>query len=175
MNLIRNRWVVVLLVLGGCAAPMRYSFKEGGPPEGANSIGILTFANEAGNGPPTLSQQFSEDLREFYQNQTRLEILPYGGDLELTGAITGYRVVPVAPTSTGQVESSGLSRLQITVTATYTNYLDETGEDGFVSKPFTYFADFQSEQSLASVEAGLIDQIFEQLVLDIYQASFANW
>jgi hypothetical protein len=64
-------------------------------------------------------------------------------------------------------------RLNITITASYINTQDD--EFNFDNRSFSFFADFNAEQDPSSVEDELIDEIFDQIIFDIFNASVANW
>jgi transcription-repair coupling factor (superfamily II helicase) len=40
---------------------------------------------------------------------------------------------------------------------------------------FSFYADFDQNKSLASVERDLIETISDQIILDIFNKSVANW
>ena len=60
------------------------------------TITIRDFTNQAPYVNPTLAPQFTEDLKDIYIRQTRLQLVPSNGDLELEGEITGYDFAPMA-------------------------------------------------------------------------------
>jgi len=45
---------------------------------------------------PPLAQKFSDQLREKYIRQTRLQVLRENGTMDLEGEITGYDLLPLA-------------------------------------------------------------------------------
>ena len=61
-----------------------------------HSISIADFPNNAALVYAQLSNNLSEGIRDLYARQTRLSIIPKGGDLELEGEITGYTLTPMA-------------------------------------------------------------------------------
>jgi len=139
-------------------------------------LSISTFFNDSGGGPPNISQLFTEEIKDYFQQNSELALVNYDGDLQLEGAITGYRLRPVAPTaSAGAVSSAGaLQRLEIVVKASFFHTKDE--EQSYSNKSFTFFADYDpNAQSLTAAEPELIDIIFEQIIFDIFNASVANW
>lgn len=154
----------------GCS--VNYSFTSTSQPTEAKSISIPVFYNESTGGPPNLSQFFTEKIRDYYQNNTKLDIVPTNGDLELEGTITGYDVRPVAPTQSANVEVSALTRLTIRVQASYSNPNNE--KDNF-NQAFSFFSDFDASKSLSDVEDELIDEITDQIIIKIFTQSFDNW
>lgn len=144
--------------------------------EQTKTITVRQFENYAGDGPATISQTFTEGLRDFYQQNTRLDVLNDGeGDLQIEGEIIGYTTSPSTPSASGssdQVDIASQTRLKITVKVAFINLSDE--EQDF-EKTFSNFRDFPSDKPLSSVENGLIDEIFEDITLDIFNATVANW
>jgi hypothetical protein len=142
----------------------------------AQTITVLNFYNDTGMGPATLSQQFTERLRDYYQRNTSLAIVETGGELVVEGSIVGYNTMPVAPIASGndqQADVAGSTRLTIRVQVDFTNTLNE--EEDF-SRSFSFYDDFDSQTSnLTAEEDQLIDTIFEQVIFDIFNATVANW
>jgi carbon monoxide dehydrogenase subunit G len=118
---------------------------------------------------PNLSSVFTETLKDKFVSQTNLELVNYSGDLKLEGEITNYTVT--AQSFQGN-ETAALNRLTITVKVKYTNSLEP--EKDFDTN-FSRFSDFDSSQSLASVESDLIQEISEELAVDIFNKAVANW
>jgi hypothetical protein len=48
-------------------------------------------------------------------------------------------------------------------------------EDDFDDKSFSAFADFDAMESLDAVQSSLCEEIIEQLVEDMFNATVANW
>ncbi len=120
-------------------------------------------------GPTNLPQQLTEKLKEYFQKNTNLTILPSGGDLIIEGSITGYDVLAAAPTANDQ---AGLNRLNVTVQIRFTNAKDETKN---FDQSFTYYADFPQAQTLNQNEARLLPTIQDNLVQQIFNKSAADW
>jgi hypothetical protein len=138
------------------------------PPE-AKTVSIGFFANNTTLGPPSLSQRFTERLRDMVSQQTSLALVKQNGDLQFDGTLTEYNVAPVAIQSNDQ---AGMNRLTISVQVKYTNPYDLTKN---YEQSFTRFADFKSSESIAAREADLTSEIFRQLTEDIFNRSFNNW
>ena len=123
-----------------------------------------------------MSQLFTENIKDYYQQNTNLSLVDDNGDLILEGSITRYEFTPVAPRASGSDEVAdvaSLMRLTITVNASYVNTTDD--EFNFDNRSFSFFADFNAEQDPSSVEDQLIDEIIDQIIFDIFNASVANW
>lgn len=157
----------LMLVLSGCS--IKYSFRGTNLSPDVKSITVNTIENRAMKVNPSLSNNFTNSLQDKYRKLTKLEMLPDGGDLEVSGYIERYDVNPTAVTAE---EVASMNRLTITVKITYVN--NKNHEEDF-ERSFVAFQDYDSNMSLDSVEAQLCDQIIETLVEDIFNATVANW
>ena len=176
MNSIFIRSFIFLLGVISLQACNVYSFTGASLGPEIETISIQNFFNDSGGGPPNMSQLFSEKIKDYYQQNTNLSLVDNNGDLLVEGSISRYEFTPVAPRSSGSDELgdvASLMRLNITVNATYINTSDD--EFNFDNRSFSFFADFDAEQDPASVEDQLIDEILDQIIFDIFNASVANW
>jgi hypothetical protein len=151
-----------------------YSFQ--GMTTNAKNISIEEFYNNTDLGPANLGQTFTNRLKDYFIQNTNLSVVASNGQLQLEGVITDYRLTPIAPTSTGNerdINAASSTRLTIIVKVNYVNTLDEAMS--FKEKSFSFFKDFSNDQNLADIEESLIRQIFDQISLDIFNASVANW
>jgi Lipopolysaccharide-assembly len=148
---------------------MNYSFSGASIPPEAKTVSVLYFTNNASLAPPTLSQVFSEALRDKLSTQTRLGLVKKGGDLNFEGSIIGYETKPIMIQSTDQ---AAMNRLTITVNVKYTCSFDDKKN---FEQTFSRFFDYSSDKSLASVENDLIGNINLQLVQDIFNRALNDW
>ena len=177
-SMIRQFYIIFLLMIGlaGCGV---YSFTGANISPEIKTISIQTFYDEIGTGPPNLSQLFTEKIRDYYQQNTSLSIVSNEGDLQLEGNIVGYRLTPMAPRASGSqnfenTDIAALQRLTITVKVTYLNTQDDSYD--FESQSFSFYQDYDPEkQDFNSIEAALVEEIYDAIVLDIFNASVANW
>ena len=159
--------LVVIPIMAACGI---YSFTGTSIAPDVKSISIYTIENRAMKVNPALSNTMTNALQDKFRRLTKLEMLPEGGDLEISGMITNYDVTPTAITSN---EVASQNRLTITVKITFNNNLYE--KESFKDKSFAAFQDYDSNMSLDAVEASLCDEIVEILVEDIFNATVANW
>jgi hypothetical protein len=154
-----------------------YSFTGASISPDVKTMSIQYFYNDSGNGPPNLQQTFTEEIRDYYQQNTSLELVESNGDLQLEGSITGYTVRPIAVTASGnpnQADAAGATRLTITVKVSYVNTKDEVFN--FNDKSFSFYDDFDAvSTTLTAEEDQLIETISDQIIIDIFNASVANW
>jgi hypothetical protein len=69
-------------------------------------------------------------------------------------------------------EVAAVNRLTVSVKIRFTNSIDEKQS---YDKSFSAYEDFDSAQSLDSVEDQLTSQIVEKLIEDIFNNAVANW
>jgi hypothetical protein len=153
------------ICFSGCGI---YSFTGASISPDLKTISIENLLNNSA-GPPYMSQVFTEKLRGIYQQNTSLSLIEGEADLNLRGRITGYSVAPIAIQSNDQAAQT---RLTITLQVEFINSKDE--KQNF-NTPFTFYADFDQSRSISQVENGLINDIADQIVLDIFNKSVANW
>lgn len=164
-----KKLVIFFIAIGMLTScKINYSFTGTSIPEDVKTVSIKTFQNYAPLTNVNLSQTFTEALKDKFISQTNLGLVTREGDLQFEGAITGYKLDPVAI----QGSSAALNRLSITVKVKFNNTKDE--KQNFESR-FTRFADFEKSQSLSSVEDDLIEDINDQLTQDIFNKAVSNW
>lgn len=146
-----------------------YSFSGTSIQPDVKTCEVEYFVNKAMQVNPSLANLLTEALIDKYRKLTSLDMVTDGGDLSVYGEITGYDIRPMAVTAD---EVASQTRLTITVRIFYANRLHP--EEDF-EKSFSAYQDFDSTQSFDSVEAGLVDDIIEILVEDIFNATVANW
>ena len=173
----RNNISWLLFVCFTCIATSCGVYSFQGTTTNAKNISIDEFYNNTDLGPANLGQTFTNRLKDYFIQNTNLSVIQSNGELRLEGIITSYTLTPIAPTAptdaSAGINSASSTRLTITVKANYINTLDESMS--FKDKSFSFFKDFSNDQTLADIEEQLIKQIFDQISLDIFNASVANW
>lgn len=152
--------------LNGCGV---YSFTGASISPEVKSFSVQYFTNRASLVQPTLSQAFTEKLKERFISLANLRQIDSDGDIQFEGYISDYRTSPVAIQGT---ETAALNRLTISVNVKFTNTKD--AKQNFEST-FTRYADYDSKKSLTEVELSLIEEINRQLIDDIFNKSVSNW
>lgn len=163
--------LIFILSFSGC---IHYSMS--GISTNATSIQIDEFFNNTDLGPANLGQTFTNRLKDYYQQNSSLRIVSENGELQIEGTMTEYRINPVAPVSgTGnQVgDPAALTRLTISVKVNYVDTIKP--ENSFKDKTFSFYNDFPNTQDLNTVQESLEKKIFDQILIDIFNATLANW
>ncbi|MCF6185254.1 MAG: LPS assembly lipoprotein LptE [Bacteroidales bacterium] len=146
-----------------------YSFSGASLDPKDKTVNVKFFQNRAAIINPNLSQLFTEQLKDRFVSQTKLELVDFNGDLTFEGEITGYNTKPIAITQNEQAESN---RLTITVHVKYTSI--NNPKFNFDSS-FSRYADYESSKLLTDVEDDLTAQIVNELIDDIFNKSVVNW
>jgi Lipopolysaccharide-assembly len=167
MNLFKIGITLLVIGLLGCKA--KYSLSGATIPIEAKTVSVAFFANNTTLGSPSISQNFTEKLRDVVSGQTNLALMKNNGDLQFEGNITDYNIAPVAIQSTDQ---AAYNRLTITVSVKYFNKFDATKN---FEQLFSRFADYKANEPLSSKESELLVEINRQLTEDIFNRAFNNW
>lgn len=161
--------IVLIAFIGMMESCGVYSFTGASITPGVKTVSIQYFPNRASVAQPSLSQVFTDKLKEKFVSQTSLIQVNQSGDLRFEGYISDYTVQPTAIQST---DVAALNRLTITVHVKFENMKDE--KQNFETS-FSRYADFDSRKDLTSVESSLMNDISSQLVDDIFNKSVVNW
>lgn len=156
--------VLFLLSLGGCK--IKYTL-SGASVGDAKTVTVNYFRNIASLVYPSLSQDFTDKLRDKFINDTDLVLVQDDGDLDFEGEITRYTNAPQAVTSQ---EQAATFRLTISIRVSYSNKLLKDYE---FDKTFTRYRDYS--ENFSAVEAGLVEEIVEEIVDDVFRTSVVNW
>ena len=161
----------VLITAQGCGV---YSFS--GAATSAKTITIEPILNNTDLAPANLGQTFTNKLKDYYLQNSSLRVILEGAELHIDGVLSEYRINPVAPVSTGNPNDpniAALSRLTIGVKVTYEDNLEP--KNGFKNRVFSFYRDFDNNLNFLSVQEDLEKKIFDQILIDIFNATVASW
>ena len=116
-----------------------------------------------------LAIQFNQELKDMFIQQTRLQLVNSGGDLEIDGEIVGYNQYNQG------VDASGYSsevKLTLTVNVRYVN---NTNHEEDFEQQFSAFQTYESTQLLTAVQDQLIPLMIEDITEQIFNSTVANW
>ncbi|MCD4734838.1 MAG: hypothetical protein K8R53_02220 [Bacteroidales bacterium] len=148
---------------------MNYSFTGASIPAEAKTIRIMYFPNKASLVEPSLSQVLTDALKDKFTSETNLMIVNQGGDMVLEGDITGYTTQPVAIQGNDQ---AAMNRLTISIKVKYTNTIEDNMS---FESSFSRYSDYSSTSGFESVKEGLIEEISQWLVEDVFNKAVVNW
>jgi hypothetical protein len=158
----------MLVMLTGCTI----SYKFNGSAlnyDVYKTIHIGEFPIRAALVYPPLQQTFENELLDAVTRQTRLREIDNNSDLEMTGEITGYSL---SPQSVGEDAYATQTRLTIQVHVKYTDLKNSAND---VDQTFSAYRDFSSSLMLTDVQDELCQEICEELVDLIFNATLGNW
>ena len=164
-------WLMVAIILplmGGCVP----SYKFNGSALNYDiykTINISEFPIRAALVYPPLQQTFENKLLDTVTRQTRLQEVDGNSDLEMTGEITGYSL---SPQSVGEDAYATETRLTITVRVKYTDTKNSAND---VDQSFSAYRQFSSSMMLTDVQDDLCNEICNELVDLIFNATLGNW
>ena len=133
------------------------------------TVSFETFQNRAAYQWGPMATMFNEALNDKFIQQTKLQQVARGGDMQFAGEITAYDQYNKSISSDGY---SSMVQLKMTVNVRFTN---NTNHDEDFERQFSATRDFDATQSLDSVQEDLVSQMIEEIVEAIFNAAVANW
>ncbi len=163
--------ILLIVFFSGCKVSYKLSGATISPD--VKTVFIEYFRNRSKVINPTLSQSFTEAMKDKFVNETGLSLRNDQGDLEFSGEITGYDVRPLSiqKSETGR-DFASMNRLTITVKVIYVNNKDH---DQDFNTSFSAYFDWDSSKQINQIENEAVKVISEQLIDDIFNKSVANW
>lgn len=116
-----------------------------------------------------LATEFNQKMKDMFIQQTRLQLVNSGGDLDIDGEITGYNQYNES------VDASGYSskvKVTLTVNVRYTN---NTNHEEDFEQQFSAFQTYDSSKLLTEVQDQLITLMVKDIAEQIFNATVANW
>jgi len=163
------RYLIYILSFIATACSVSYSFTGADIPAEAKTFSVDYFGNNTALASPQYQQILTEGMRDFILTQTPLDLIKRNGDIHFSGTVTQYNTRPIA-IQEGDVGAR--QRLTISIKVVYINSLEPKKN---FEKSFSRFADFDTSADFDSVESALIEEINEQLIQDVFNASVGNW
>ena len=163
--------VLFLVVASGCK--IKYSLSGASISPDVKSVFVDYFRNRSRVINPTLSQTFTEAMKDKFVNETGLTLNTDQGDLEFSGEITGYDVRPLSiqKSDTGR-DFASMNRLTVTVKVIFVN---NKNHDQDFNTTFSAYYDWDSNKTINQIESEAVQVIVQQLTEDIFNKSVANW
>ena len=160
--------LLVALLLVGCTVSYKFTGASIDYTK-VKSISLETFQNRAAYQWGPMATMFNDALSDRFVQQTKLQQVSRGGDLQLAGEITAYDQFNKSISADGY---SSMVQLKMTVNVRFAN---NTNHDEDFERQFSATRDFDATQSLDSVQEDLVTQMIEEIVDAIFNAAVANW
>lgn len=161
-----------MIVAAVAAVSCRISYKFNGAALDYSvyrTVNIGQFPIRAALVYPPLQQAFENKLLDYVTRNTRLQTTDGPSDLQIEGEITGYNLSPQAVTENAYASQT---RLTIQVRVRYT---DTKQENKDIDQTFSAYRDFDSSRMLTDVQDQLIEEICDELVNLIFNATLGDW
>lgn len=133
------------------------------------TISIADFPNQAEYVYAPLAVEFNQKLKDMFIQQTRLQLVDNGGDLEISGEITGYNQYNESVAADGY---SSKVKLTVTINVIYVN---NTNHEEDFEQQFSAFRVYDSTQLLTDVQDQLIGEMVKEITEQIFNETVANW
>ena len=171
MKKIRLSSYIIFVMLISVACTVSYKFN--GSSINYDKVKTISFENFPNRsaafvwGP--MESMFNTKLQDKYMQQTRLRQQRQNGDLQLSGEITNYDAYNKGVGSDGY---STMAELKMTVNVRFVNNTNHA-ED--FEQQFSASREYNSTQQLSSVQEELVNQMIDEIVEQIFNATVANW
>lgn len=174
LNKIKRLNIISILAVSLCLlAACTVSYKFNGSSINYDKVKSISFENFPNRsaafvwGP--MESMFNTALQDKYMQQTRLKQVRQNGDLQLSGEITNYDAYNKGVGSDGY---STMAELKMTVNVRYVNNTNHA-ED--FEQQFSASREYNSTQQLSAVQEELVNQMIDEIVEQIFNATVANW
>ncbi|MCO6495320.1 MAG: LptE family protein [Bacteroidetes bacterium] len=172
MNLNKSNYLKIILFIipvflfSNCGI---YSLSGVNIPNDVKSISILYFPNQAPQVAPTLSQVFTEKLKDKFQSETKLYLKDQEGDYQIDGIITDYNIRPV-----GISGNTAATENRLTMSAKV-NFTCPNHPKFNFTKTYTNFVNFPASTDYSAIESQLITDVTTMMVQDIFNDIALKW
>ena len=133
------------------------------------TISIDNFQNRATYQWAPMAPMFNNSLSDIYNRQTKLRQVKRDGDLAVSGEITSYDQTNKSVSASGY---SSMVQLKMSVKVKFVNSKEH--KDDF-ERSFSATREYDSSQQLTSVQEELVQQMIDDIVDQIFNATVANW
>lgn len=136
----------------------------------ADTFQVNLFQNNADLVEPGIERTFTNALQDLIQNQTTLQLTNTNGDLVYEGEIREYRISPMTATAS---QTTAQNRLFVSINVRFANKRDPESD---FEKAFSHFYDYPASEQLIGARLNTaLDEIYERITQDIFNASLAKW
>lgn len=157
-------FVLLLHLFNSC-----YSLNGSSLDPAIKTVEIDVFPNYAPLQNVTLSQDFTNDLRDRFQQRTPLNVVSSNADIVISGEIVGYDESYDSVTSDEQAQEN---KLTIKIKVKYVSNIDSKKN---FTRTFQAYGKYSGNKTLTEVEGTLVPEITTQIIDQIYNAIVTDW
>jgi Lipopolysaccharide-assembly len=171
MHILKTTLPFLLLLIISCGSSNnKYSFGGSNISKDVKTFQVNYFQNKAEVVEPGIERTFTQKLQQLIESKTPLSLTNTGGDLVYEGEITQYKITRITATAN---QRAAQNRLTVTVNVRFNN--TKNGKDNF-EKPFSFYYDYDADKMLTGESLNTaLDEIFERITQDIFNATLAKW
>lgn len=163
-------WLMLTMLMTACSISYKFNGSSIDYTK-VKTISFETFPNRSVGfvwGP--MESMFNTALQDIYMQQTRLQQVKRGGDLQISGEITNYDAYNKGVGADGY---STMAELRMTVRVNFVN--NSNPQENFEDKQFSSSREYDATQQLSAVQDELVNQMIKDIVDQIFNATVANW
>jgi len=156
--------LIILLTMQAC-----YSFKGITIPANLETYSVPFIEMTTPDAPPSINTDLQDKLILKINQESRLTFNEANPDIIMKTTLTGFNVESIGANAQNSVDAN---QLKISVKVEYTDTKD--AENSW-NKSFTNNRQFPTGTSLLAVQDRLVNEIFDDIVEDIFNQAFTNW
>jgi len=162
------RLFILILITTSCS--VKYSLTGASISAETKTFQVNYFQNNAPLIEPGIERDFTNKLIDLLINQTSLELVKSNGDLTYEGEIVEYRISPTTATANN---TAAQNRLTVGVNI---RFYDKNDSEADFEKRFSFYYDYPGNvQLIGGQRDTALDEIFERITQDVFNASLAKW
>ena len=162
------RLLILSLIASSCS--VKYSLTGASIGPETKTFQVNYFQNNAPLIEPGIERDFTNKLIDLLINQTSLELVKSNGDLTYEGEIVEYRISPTTATANN---TAAQNRLTVGVNI---RFYDKNDSEADFEKRFSFYYDYPGNvQLIGGQRDTALDEIFERITQDVFNASLAKW
>ena len=116
-----------------------------------------------------MEAMFYNKITDQYTQKTKLQLVKRNADLQVSGEITEYSQTNKSISADG---FSAQTQLKLTVNARFVN---NTNHNEDFEQKFSATTEYDSKLQLTAVQEQLVQEMIDQIVDQIFNATVANW
>ena len=161
---------LLILIIFTTSCSVKYSLTGASISPETKTFQVNYFKNNAPLIEPGIERDFTNKLIDLLINQTSLELVKSNGDLTYEGEIVEYRISPTTATANN---TAAQNRLTVGVNI---RFYDKNDSEADFEKRFSFYYDYPGNvQLIGGQRDTALDEIFERITQDVFNASLAKW
>lgn len=173
MALLKYTFLTVISALLFFSCSFSTSFKAGGKGKNiaANSILIPQFNNNSAQGPTSLGQDLTQEVREYYQSNTKLVVnSDEASDLELYGTVQDVYAKQVS----GSVSNGTATQMELFLVLSV-EFIDHNNEDNTTTERISQSQIYSADLTFEEAQDNILPDLKKLVIQQIFNKTVAKW